>query len=169
MSQAAKPIDTRKVHGRRRLRFTELDQVLAEARSLATQSTEHLGNWNLAQVCQHLGIAMQQCVHGTRPFQVPFKLRFFGRLVRRKLLRDGLPSGFRLPPDGAKVLVPALVTSDEGLATLERGLATLRESRRRVAHPVFGAMNVAQWDQFHLRHAEMHLSFIVPGPAASPA
>ncbi len=169
MSQLAKPIDTRKVHGRRRLRFETLDEVLAEARCLATQPTQHLGNWNLAQVCQHLGIAMHQCVHGTRPFQVPLKLRFFGRLVRRKLLRDGLPSGFRLPPEGARVLVPALVLCDEGLATLERGLATLRESRHRVAHPVFGAMNVAQWDLFHLRHAEMHLSFIVPGKTVTEA
>ncbi len=33
-------------------------------------------------------------------------------------------------------------------------------------HPVFGAMNVEQWNQFHLRHAEMHLSFIVPEGAA---
>ena len=29
-------------------------------------------------------------------------------------------------------------------------------------------MNVQQWNQFHLRHAEMHLSFIVPSELISP-
>ena len=33
---------------------------------------------------------------------------------------------------------------------------------QRVAHPVLGSMNAAQWELFHLRHAELHLGFIVP-------
>jgi hypothetical protein len=28
--------------------------------------------------------------------------------------------------------------------------------------PAFGRMTPAQWDLFHLRHAELHLSHIVP-------
>ncbi|MBX9787841.1 MAG: DUF1569 domain-containing protein [Pirellulales bacterium] len=33
---------------------------------------------------------------------------------------------------------------------------------RRVPHPVIGRLSVDQWNRFHLRHAELHLSFFVP-------
>ena len=29
-------------------------------------------------------------------------------------------------------------------------------------HPVIGRLSAAQWNKFHLRHAELHLSFFVP-------
>ncbi|MCH7908007.1 MAG: hypothetical protein IIB38_00130, partial [Candidatus Hydrogenedentes bacterium] len=51
---------------------------------------------------------------------------------------------------------PALVSVEEGLSRLEKGMAALAQTSRRTAHPVFGAMNVNEWHQFHLRHAEMH-------------
>lgn len=156
-------VDTRKVSGRRKLRFERLEDILADARQMAAVPTRNLGNWTLSQVCQHLGTVMFECtVPRAAAFKVPLKLRILGRLARGRLLRDGLPSGFRLPPEGAKVLVPPPVSMEEGMATLERGLATLAGTNARSVHPVFGGLNVKQWNLFHLRHSEMHLSFIVP-------
>jgi hypothetical protein len=158
-------IDTKQVTGRCRRRFDSLDQIVVEARTLATQPTRQLGNWSLGQVCHHLGVGMQQCTTAERLFPVPFYLRLLGPLLRRSVLKSGLPSGFQLPPEGAK-LVPPPVSVEEGIATLEAGIAALQATDRRVPHPVFGEMNVAQWNQFHLRHAEMHLSFIAPNEAS---
>lgn len=151
-----------KVSGRKRRRFASLDEVLSEARTLAEVPTKQLGNWSLGQICKHLGVAMEQSTCGQHPFKVPLLLRFKARLARRMLLERGLPSGFELPPDGAKVLVPKPTSVDEGLVALQKGIERLGQTTNRVPHPVFGAMNVAQWDLFHLRHSEMHLSFIVP-------
>lgn len=151
---------------RRRLRFESLDEVVVDVGWLAGQSTRQLGNWSLAQICQHLGTSMELSTSAERLFSVPLGLRIMGRLVRRRVLSKGVPSGFQLPPAGAAVLVPPEVSLEDGLAQLDRGIAALDRTSRRAAHPVFGALNVDQWYQFHLRHAEMHLSFIVPAEAA---
>jgi hypothetical protein len=29
-------------------------------------------------------------------------------------------------------------------------------------HPLFGWFTPEQWEQYHLRHAELHLSFLLP-------
>ncbi len=38
----------------------------------------------------------------------------------------------------------------------------LNREPQRYPSPVFGKMTKEEWDQLHLRHAEMHLSFYVP-------
>jgi len=154
-------IDTARVEGRCNRHFESLDDVLAECRALATRPTRQLGNWTLGQICQHLGTGMHLSTCNEDMFPVPFYLRLLGPLLRGRVLKRGLPRGFQLPPEGA-ALMPPPVSVEEGLATLDAGIAALNESSRRTRHPVFGAMDVAQWNQFHLRHAEMHLSFIVP-------
>ncbi len=154
--------ETAQAGRRQRLRFESLDEIVDHARRLSAQPTRQLGNWSLGQVCQHLGIAMRECTSADRLFPVPLRFRILGRLVRGRVLKRGLPRGFQLPPEGAAVLVPPPVTAEEGLATLEQGLAALRSTTKRVPHPVFGALDVEQWNMFHLRHGELHLSFIVP-------
>lgn len=154
-------VETATVERRRRLRFDNYDQVLDEVRELAARPTRQLGNWSLGQVCQHLGTAMQKCTAAQPPFPVSLRMRVLGRLVRGRLLRRGLPRGFKLPPE-AGTLVPAPVSVEEGIATLERGIATLASTTQRTSHPVLGALSIDQWTLFHLRHAELHLSFIVP-------
>jgi len=155
-------VETRQVRGRCRRRFDSFDEILDEVRSLAARPTRQLGNWSLGQICQHLGVSMEQCTSADRLFPVPLGLRILGRLVRGRVLKKGLPSGFKLPPEGAALLVPPQVSLEEGLSTLKQGMAALSRTSRRTAHPVFGALDVDEWHQFHLRHAEMHLSFIVP-------
>ena len=159
-------VDTKQVTGRCRRHFESIDEILAEARSLAGVPTRQLGNWSLGQICHHLGVGMRESTSADRLFPVPLWLKLLGPLLRPRVLKRGLPRGFQLPPEGAK-LIPPPVSDDDGLATLEAGIAALRATTNRVAHPVFGKMNVEQWNLFHLRHAEMHLSFIVPEDAGA--
>lgn len=154
--------------GHCRRHFENFDQVLAEVRSLNLRPTRQLGNWSLGQICEHLGIGMRECVEADKIFKAPLWLRVVGPWVRPRILKRGLPRGFQIPRGGER-LIPPPVAFEDGLATLESGIATLKGSDRRTPHPVFGKMNLAEWDQFHLRHAELHLSFIVPAESAAPA
>jgi len=167
MSQTtSKPagIDTTHVSGRRRLRFESYADILADVGRLRDQPTRSLGNWSLAQVCQHLATAMQASTVPGPGFSAPLKLRLVGRLFRMRILTGRLYPGFRLPPEAARLLPPPVELSS-AIEALEQAVAHLRTTDVRAKHPVFGAMSVAQWDLFHLRHSEMHLSFIQPETA----
>jgi hypothetical protein len=163
-------VDTKKVHGRRRMRFNSIDELWAEAETLAAApQVACLGNWSVGQTLKHLGVAMEGSINGPG-FKVPLMLRIIGRIyVKRLLLNGPFPSGFQLPGAAAKRLVAAdSTTPAEGLAALRHGIARLQSETTRTAHPVAGRLSINEWNRFHLRHAEMHLSFLVPGQAPSP-
>ena len=162
MAIAPQAADAKPVVARRKLHFRNFDEVIAEAERLNASSYQTLGNWTLPRACGHLGQAMIGCVDG-KPFFVPWWMRVLGRVyLRRRLLRE-FPSGFKLPRRAEAMLVPQEELSfDEGIERLRAGLARLAETDQRIPHPVVGKLSVDQWDTFHLRHAELHLSFFVP-------
>lgn len=163
-------VDTKKVSGRRRLRFNSIDEVWAEAETLAAApQVMCLGNWSVGQTLKHLGVAMEGSINGTG-FKVPLWLRIIGRIYVKRLLLDGpFPTGFQVPQSAAKRLVaPDTTTPAEGLAALRHGIHRLRSETARTSHPVAGPLSIEEWDRFHLRHAEMHLSFLVPDHTAKP-
>jgi len=41
-------------------------------------------------------------------------------------------------------------------------VARLQATTKRYPSPAFGPLTLEEWDQLHLRHAELHLSFFVP-------
>ncbi|MGD9649133.1 MAG: DUF1569 domain-containing protein [Pirellulales bacterium] len=157
------PVDTRRAQGRRKLRFHSFDEVLADAAHLRDTPHRQLGNWTLGMALKHLGNGMIGCVDG-KPFQVNWKMKVLGPILLRPiLLYVRFPAGFRLPRRAAEVLIPSGdVPYEEGLAQFQAGLARMAETDQRIAHPVIGRLNVRQWNKFHLRHAELHLSFLVP-------
>jgi len=36
-----------------------------------------------------------------------------------------------------------------------------------VSHPLFGKLSREEWNRFHLRHAELHMSFLVQAEHAA--
>lgn len=155
-ASAAKP-------ARRRLHFDNFDQVVAEIERLHAAPYRTSGNWTLPVAVGHLGQAMIGSVDG-KPFQVPLWIKIIGRLYfRRKLVKGPFPSGFKLPRSAEAKLVPrADLTYEEGMARLRAGIERLGETTQRCPHPVAGTLSVEQWNQLHLRHAELHLGFFVP-------
>jgi hypothetical protein len=158
-------VDTAKVRGRRALRFGQLDEILAEADRLAAIRTRSLGNWSLGQVCQHLAGAMHLSIDGAppdSPLKTPIWLRILGRFIKRRILTKGMPAGVKLPVDALPALRP--VETDQAAATtnLRAAIGRLAREEGRAPHPILGRLSRAEWDQLHLRHAEMHLSFIQP-------
>lgn len=152
-------VKTKHITGRRRLHFGSYDELLADARALSRVPTRQLGNWSFDQVCQHLAKAMDTAIDGFT-FRPAWYIRLIGPFIRKRFLARPMPAGFRLPKSGS-MLLPADAGS-EGLAALERSVARMQQNPHRGAHPVFGPMTNGEWDQLQFRHAELHLSFLLP-------
>ncbi len=146
---------------RREIRYTSFDEVLADAERLVRAGAATTGNWSVAQILGHLAIAMERSIDGV-PGVFPWYVCLVGRyLVKPRILKHGMKPGFRLPNAAEKWAVPASDSdADATLAQLRSAIDRLRAEYPRSPHPVFGPLTAAEWDALHLRHAELHMSFI---------
>lgn len=160
------PVDTRKVTGRRTLRYNTFDELLADAERLAASDTRTLGNWSLGQILQHLAKSLDMMIDGP-PFLLPAPLRLFMRVfMKKKMLSATLSPGFKLPKRAGRYL-PGSTTTEEGLRLLRAAVQRVKGTAQRGPHPAFGKMGPGEWDEFQLRHCEMHMSFVVPATLAA--
>jgi hypothetical protein len=153
-------VKTGPVDSRRALRFSSYQEMIDCARGLSEVPTRQLGNWSLGQICQHLAVAIDASIDGA-PFKPAMWLRVFGPLVKKRYLTRPMHSGFQLPAN-ATALIPGETSTADGIAALEKSIGRLAETSVRKPHAVFGKLTRDEWDQLQLRHAEMHLGFIVP-------
>ena len=70
--------------------------------------------------------------------------------------------GITLPKDSEAVMYPPVSSPQDALEMLRRAVERTKTQRMSARHPAFGALTHEQWVQLHLRHAELHLSFVVP-------
>ena len=152
---------TKATRDRRTLRLTSLDELLAEVDRLHAQPYRRLGNWSLGQMCVHLARLMHECIDGFT-FGPPRVVRWLAPLFKARLLRRGFPAGMTLKGPAAQALSPPPVSDSEGVQRLRDAVQRLQSEPQRQPSPLLGRMSREQWDQFHLRHAELHLSFLAP-------
>lgn len=155
-------VNTRRVTDRRDVRYESFLELLTDAESLAQSEVLMLGNWSLGQVFLHLARSMHASIDG-----VPLESSWWSRLLvkvryGRRFLTGPMPAGMELPPGAAQWLSPDPINADEGLAALREAIDRLSFETERAAHAVLGEMSLDQWDRFHLRHAELHMSFALP-------
>lgn len=155
-------VDTKRVAGRRKLRFESLDDIVADAERLSAGDCRALGNWTLGQCFTHLARGMDLSIDFDETIKPPRIVRWVAPWLKGRLLRKGLSPGFRLPKNAAAKLIPPATDTQEGLDLLRRAVERQHRESRRVPSVVFGPMTREEWDQLHLRHAELHLSFFVP-------
>jgi len=155
------PVDTAKVGGRRKLDYASLEELLADADRLSSGPVKVLGNWSAGQIFRHLAIVYNGSIDGLT-MSVPWLLRVMAPFLKKKLLRSPMPAGIKLPPDAAKVLTPGPTSTEEGLAELHAAVARLQQEPHRAQHPVFANLSKEEWNQIHLKHASLHMSFLVP-------
>jgi hypothetical protein len=153
-------VETTQVAGRRKLHFQSYDDILADARAMNSQPTRHLGNWSLGQICEHLAKAIEYAVEGA-PFKTGWLLRFVGPLIKKRIISRPMKPGFRLPKSAAQYL-PVNTDAAAGIEQLEKAIARYLQSPTLKPHVIFGPMTREEYDQLNFRHAEMHLSFVVP-------
>lgn len=155
-------VKTRGVRGRRPLRYETYQDLLADAENVARHGARLLGNWDASQVFGHIAQAVNLSIDGF-PGAAPWWLRLIGGLFRRRVLRGPMPAGFNIPiPSAQEALTPQPVAVEAALADLRRAVARIQLDTERSRHPVFGELSLDEWDSLHLRHAELHMSFLVP-------
>jgi hypothetical protein len=146
---------------RRRLHFDNVAAIVDEATQLHSAGYRSLGQWSLGQVCGHLAILMECSLDGF-PFKMPLRYRLLGRVIKKRLLRRGMPTGITFPAAAVRTLKPPEVSDEEGLARLRQAVDRLQNESPREPSPVLGPMTAEAWRAFHCRHAELHLSFLDP-------
>jgi hypothetical protein len=156
-------VDTGKITGRRTLHFNSIQDIAADVETLAqAKEVRTLGNWSEGQIFMHLANTMNGSIDGMK-FKAPWFIRVVAQLFfKRRFLTKPMSAGFKLPADAANELIPSATTREEGLQNIRAALDRLQKETKRGPSPVLGQLTREEWDQLHCRHAELHLSFLVP-------
>ncbi|WP_435016291.1 DUF1569 domain-containing protein [Tundrisphaera sp. TA3] len=150
---------------RRSLRFDGIEPMLVDVEALAAAEREgtlrSFGNWTLGQSLNHLASWVDFAYTGL-PIKLPFFVRWLVRPLKKKMLAGPLRPGVKLPKTPGGTLATEVVPTDEGLAHLRQSFARLAAEPPTLPHPLFGRLTHDEWMALHLRHAELHLSFLHP-------
>ena len=154
---------------RRTVRYSTLSDIVQDAEAVI--GNHHtVGHWTFGQICQHLAKTMNACFDGFG-FQAPWIARWLiAPFVKNSLLIKPLKPGFKLPASGKAMLPDDHVSAEEGLRQMSAAIERFAHEIPTAPHPFLGAMASEEVVQLQLRHAELHMSFIVPnsnGQAAS--
>lgn len=152
---------TRSPPRRRTLQFDTLSDVLADARDVVHRPHTTVGRWTCAQILEHLAVAMDLSFDGYG-FQAPWWIRLLTLPVRNRFLVRPMPAGVRLPRRAAILLPRETVSEEVALQHLERSIARFDAESPGQPHPVFGRLTPDEYRLLHLRHCELHQSFVIP-------
>lgn len=160
-------IDTGKVAGHRTLKFADLDQLLAEADSIAAAeragTLRCVGNWSAGQTFGHLATWIDFAYDGyPADMQPPWFIKFILKFQKNKFLRGPMPRGVKIPgvPGGTKGTEP--LSLYEGMSRLRKAVDRLKSTPPTQPSPVFGPLSHDEVKSLNLRHAELHLGFLHP-------
>jgi hypothetical protein len=152
--------------------LAEVDRIQASA---SVGSVRASGNWTAAQAFQHLAKFIEYSFDGF-PFRYPWPYCVAVWLMRkvswRWLLQLTFRPGFTNPPVAGAVEPDAAVTLEHAGQSLRRQVRRILDGERMVQRsPTGEPISHEQWIECHLRHAELHLSFLhlEPDAPADPA
>lgn len=159
-------INTKRVEGRRAVRYESLDEALADVQGLIDAGeVRGLGNWTPAQNILHVATAIDFAIDGYPPEarQTPRLVRLFMRLFKRRMLEKGFGPGIRPPEKIARTFRPdPAVTIEAAMSALRRSVQRSKDPGMTHPSPLMGSLTQAEYERFHCRHAELHFSFVVP-------
>ncbi len=158
-------IDTAKVTDRRKLRFktpaemmADVDRVVAADRA---GTLRRCGNWTTGQVLWHLAAWVDYSYDGN-PLRPPWFIKVILRFMKKRFLRGPLKAGVKIPKVAGGTLATEALPLDEALARFKKAWARLEKGPPSIPNILFGPMTHDEWIKGHLRHAELHLSFLHP-------
>jgi len=151
---------------RRSIEFATLDEVRADIEALAAGSSVTVGKWSFAQILDHLASSLNASIDGF-PFKASFFVRWFvAPLIKNSILTKKMKPGFKLPRKFSSYLPTEECTMDEALPEVLAAITRFDTETPVADHPFFGKMASEEWMNLHVRHAELHMSFVVPTAAA---
>ena len=146
---------------RRQVEYSTLEELRLDAESIATGPYTTVGKWTYGQILDHLAQAIHASIDGF-PFGAPWYMRLVAPLVKNSVLTKRMKPGFRLPKAADSYLPSPDVAVEDALSRLVNGIDRLDTENPTAAHPVFGKLAREEWISLHLRHSELHMSFVVP-------
>jgi Protein of unknown function (DUF1569) len=148
---------------RRPLKFESLHQVMPDVDRLL-QGHRTVGNWSLAQICNHLTVAIVGSVEGY-PKKAPWLIRkTLGPFVLKRLMKtEQIDEGMKTMDE----FVPKPGLDSRAEAEALRGALRLFAAAPgpMAEHSFFGTLSRDAWDRLHRVHCAHHLSFALPEPA----
>ena len=94
---------------------------------------------------------------------------FFTRSAQRFFTRPMKP-GFHVPPRLERVLRPAVgLTTEDALQELREAVERFESASQLAVHPAFGPLTREEWTLLTLRHAELHMSFVLSAEHEPPS
>lgn len=160
-------VDTGKVTDRRKLRFEgiadvrrDLDALEAGHKAGTLRTT---GNWMPGEILTHLAAWVNFGYEGyPKDVQPPWFIRWLIRMKKTAYLRDGFPSGVKIPGTKRGTIGMEDVPFEEGLRRLRAAYGRLEKSEPPIESPAWGRLAYADKIRLQMRHAELHLSFVHP-------
>jgi Protein of unknown function (DUF1569) len=152
------PVDSKSIPNRRTLHFTTIPQVIAAA-DRAGKLTQ-LGNWTFGQNLGHLASWVDYSFNGP-PMTVPTPIRMLIRPFRRRFLYKRMAPGRKLPKSKTGTFGTDPLSTDEGLSRFRTNFTRISTECPKIPNVLFGPLTHDEWINLHLRHAELHLSFLL--------
>lgn len=119
------------------------------------------GDWTAGQIVQHVCETMKRSLDGFE-FKAPWYVRLMRPILRMKFMgkSKAIPAGIKLRGDSAAMIPPKSVAFADAMADLRSTIERAEKKKMTQPSPVFGKMTHEDWVNLHLRHAELHFSFI---------
>ncbi|HEY3965451.1 MAG TPA: DUF1569 domain-containing protein [Planctomycetaceae bacterium] len=147
---------------RREIHYTRIDEILADVERLANHKFTTVGKWTYPQILDHLAKTFIASVDG-----FGFKAPWFARVLIAPFLKNSFLTkpakpGFNLPKSGKGLLPDSDIAMPAALERLKQAIARYKQEPQRAPHPFLGMLATQEYDSLHLRHSELHMSFVVP-------
>lgn len=153
---------------RRIVVYSTLQDFLDDVRQLVETEVITVGNWSFAQILEHLARAIDSSIDGFS-FHSSWLVRtLVAPLMKNRLLTTPMKPGFILPQRANSYLPQADIGLDSAREHLETATQRLATTTPNAAHPFLGRLSDREWLALHLRHAELHMSFVVPQQEDEP-
>ncbi len=148
---------------RRVVHYDSLAEIVADAENISAAPHETVGSWSYGQILWHISTAMNASFDGFG-FQAPWFVRkLIAPFFRWRFLHKPMSAGFKLPQRAAKVLGPSAdISVEEGMKMLRDAVSRFETETPSAPHPVFGPMTPDECLLLHMRHSELHMSFVKP-------
>lgn len=156
--------NTRK-SSRRQLRFESIDDAMQEVeRIVAAHRDGRLrasGNWTPGQALAHVAAWIEYGYDGYPIAPPPWFVRPMLRMMLKRYLSRGMPSGVRIPGTAEGTVGQDDMPVEAAAERLRAAFERLRQKEpARHPSPAFGPMSHDDRIRLNLRHAELHLGFL---------
>ena len=147
---------------RRPVRYSNLTSVLEDAEFLASHPHRTVGQWSYGRIVQHLADSLNKSFDGFN-YRAAFPIRFVARtFLKKRLLNEPMSPGFKLPKSQEALLPDNSRPVDQAIEEFRKAVSRFEREEPTAEHPALGKLTPAEWVQLHLRHCELHMSFVKP-------